>query len=170
VEFQFAAVLVFLVVGVGLAAFTLGLSKLLRPFKPSAEKDTIYECGELPIGSPWIRFNMRFYVVALIFVVFDVETVLLYPWATVYRDLGGISFVYLLIFLIALILALAYVWKKGDLEWVRPQVHRQEVNGPVPRHTAMTPRTPRPAARAVEAPAAGAAASGSAPAASGGVS
>jgi len=132
VEFHFATILVFLVVGVGLAVFTLALSKLLRPFKPGAEKDTIYECGERPIGSPWIRFNMRFYVVALIFVVFDVETVLLYPWATVYKQLGVVSFVYLLIFLAALIEALAYVWKKGDLEWVRPRIQRKDVDAPLP--------------------------------------
>jgi NADH-quinone oxidoreductase subunit A len=128
VEFHFASILVFLVVGVGLAAFTLALSKLLRPFKPGAEKSTIYECGERPVGSPWIRFNIRFYVVALIFVVFDVETVLLYPWATVYKQLGVVSFVYLLIFLVALIEALAYVWRKGDLEWIRPKVRRKEVD------------------------------------------
>lgn len=137
-EFQFAGILVFLVIGVGLAVFTLALSKLLRPFKPGAEKSTIYECGERPVGSPWIRFNIRFYVVALIFVVFDVETVLLYPWATVYKDLGVVSFVYLLIFLSALILALAYVWKKGDLEWVRPKVQRKEVGVRLPDANADT--------------------------------
>ncbi|MDM7916147.1 MAG: NADH-quinone oxidoreductase subunit A [Candidatus Eisenbacteria bacterium] len=131
-EFHFATVLVFIVVGVGFAAFTLGLGKILRPFAPGAEKQSIYECGERPVGSPWIKFNIRFYVVALIFVVFDVEIVLLYPWATVFKQMGVVSFVYLLIFLVSLLEALAYVWKKGDLEWVRPQVRREDVKAPLP--------------------------------------
>jgi NADH-quinone oxidoreductase subunit A len=133
VEFHFATVLVFLLIGIGFAAFTLLLSRLLRPFAPGADKASIYECGERPTGSPWIKFNIRFYVVALIFVVFDVEVVLLYPWATIYKEMGVVSFVYLLIFLFGLIEALAYVWKKGDLEWVKPQVRRHDVESPLPR-------------------------------------
>ena len=133
-EFHFATVLVFMVVGVGLAVFVLLLSRLLRPFNPSLDKSSIYECGERPVGSPWIKFNVRFYVVALIFVVFDVEVVLLYPWATIYKEMGIVSFVYLLIFLVSLLEALGYVWKKGDLEWVRPQVRRHDVDAPVPEN------------------------------------
>jgi len=136
VEFHFATVLVFVLIGIAFAVFTLFLSKLLRPFAPGADKASIYECGERPVGSPWIKFNIRFYVVALIFVVFDVEVVLLYPWATIYKDMGLISFIYLLIFLISLLEALIYVWKKGDLEWVKPEVKREEIHGPVPsKHT-----------------------------------
>ncbi len=131
-EFHFATVLVFLLIGIGFVLFTLFLSKVMRPFAPGGDKASIYECGERPTGSPWIKFNIRFYVVALIFVVFDVEVVLLYPWATIYKEMGAISFVYLLIFLVSLIEALAYVWKKGDLEWVRPQVRRTEVSAPAP--------------------------------------
>jgi NADH-quinone oxidoreductase subunit A len=133
VEFHFATVLVFLLIGIGFAVFTLLLSRLLRPFAPGADKASIYECGERPTGSPWIKFNIRFYVVALIFVVFDVEVVLLYPWAAVYKEIGVVAFVYLLIFLFGLIEALAYVWKKGDLAWVKPQVHRHDVDSPLPR-------------------------------------
>ena len=118
-EFHFATVLVFILIGLVFVVFTLSLGKILRPFAPGGDKATIYECGERPVGSPWIKFNIRFYVVALIFVVFDVEVVLLYPWATIYKEMGVISFVYLLIFLVSLIEALAYVWKKRDLEWVR---------------------------------------------------
>lgn len=132
-EFHFAAVLVFLIVGLGFVGFTLFLARLVRPFAPGAEKASIYECGERPVGSPWVKFNIRFYVVALIFVVFDVEIVLLYPWATIYKEMGAISFVYLLIFLVGLLEALVYVWKKGDLEWIRPQVQLEEVNGPLPQ-------------------------------------
>ena len=132
-EFHFATVLVFIIVGVGFVGIMLGLSKIMRPFAPGAEKSSIYECGERPTGSPWIKFNIRFYVVALIFVVFDVEVVLLYPWAAIYKEMGVVSFVYLLIFLVSLIEALAYVWKKGDLEWIRPQVRRKDVDAPLPR-------------------------------------
>jgi NADH-quinone oxidoreductase subunit A len=132
VEFHFATVLVFIGVGVGMAVFVLLLSKLLRPSKPGSEKASIYECGERPVGSPWIKFNIRFYVVALIFVVFDVEIVLLYPWATIYKEMGGLAFVYLLVFLVSLLEALIYVWKKGDLDWVKPEVRRHDVSAPVP--------------------------------------
>lgn len=132
-EFHFATVLVFILLGVGFVAFTLLLSKIMRPSAPGADKASIYECGERPIGSPWIKFNIRFYVVALIFVVFDVEVVLLYPWATIFKEMGVVSFVYLLIFLVSLVEALAYVWKKGDLEWVKPQVKREDVNVAVPK-------------------------------------
>lgn len=133
-DFHFATVLVFILIGVGFAAFTLLLSRIVRPFAPGSEKASIYECGERPIGSPWIKFNIRFYVVALIFVVFDVEIILLYPWATIYKEMGFVSFVYLLIFLVGLLEALVYVWKKGDLEWVKPQVERREIDAPLPRH------------------------------------
>lgn len=131
-DFHFATVLVFMVVGVGMAVFVLLLSRLLRPFNPNLDKSSIYECGERPVGSPWIKFNIRFYVVALIFVVFDVEIVLLYPWATIFKEMGAISFVYLLIFLVSLVEALVYVWKKGDLEWVKPEVRRHDVTAAPP--------------------------------------
>ena len=132
-EFHFATVLVFILLGIGFVVFLLLLSKIMRPFAPGADKASIYECGERPVGSPWIKFNIRFYVVALIFVVFDVEIVLLYPWATIYKEMGVVSLVYLLIFLVSLLEALAYVWKKKDLEWIRPQVRRKDVDAPVPK-------------------------------------
>ncbi|MBM3287167.1 MAG: NADH-quinone oxidoreductase subunit A [Candidatus Eisenbacteria bacterium] len=131
-EFHFGAVLTFILVGVAFAVFVLFFSRLLRPAHPTEEKSSIYECGEKPVGSPWIKFNIRFYVVALIFVVFDVEVVLLYPWATIYKEMGALSFIYLLIFLVSLIEALVYVWKKGDLQWVRPSVQRKDVSAAPP--------------------------------------
>ena len=132
-EFHFATVLVFILLGLGFVVFLLLLSRIMRPVAPGADKASIYECGERPTGSPWIKFNIRFYVVALIFIVFDVEVVLLYPWATVYREIGIVSFIYLLVFLVSLLEALAYVWKKKDLDWVRPQVRRKDVLAPLPR-------------------------------------
>jgi NADH-quinone oxidoreductase subunit A len=118
---QFANVLVFLVVGVLFLLVSLVLSSLVRPSKYSAEKLMPYECGENPVGSPWIQFNIRFYVFALIFIVFDVEVAFLIPWAVVFKKLGLFAFIEGLIFIGILAVGLAYVWAKGDLQWVRPE-------------------------------------------------
>jgi len=118
--FNFAAVLVFLVVAFVLLSIVLLLSRLIRAKGvPGADKYIPYECGEVPEGSAWIRFNIRFYVVALIFIIFDVEMIFLLPWAVVFKKLGAFAFVEGLIFIGILIVGLAYVWKKNDLEWVR---------------------------------------------------
>jgi NADH-quinone oxidoreductase subunit A len=115
-----ASILVFLLAGGGLLGFVLVLWKALRPERFSEEKLTTYECGEEPVGNAWIQFNIRFYVFALIFIVFDVEAVFLLPWATVFRALGLLAYVEGLVFIAILAVALAYVWRKGDLAWVRP--------------------------------------------------
>ncbi len=115
-----ASILVFLVTVVGCLLFALVLWWALRPNRKSEEKLTTYECGEDPVGSAWIQFNIRFYVFALIFVVFDVEAVFLLPWAAVFRRLGPLAYVEGLVFIAILVVALAYVWRKGDLAWVRP--------------------------------------------------
>ncbi len=120
--FSFASVLLFFVVGFVLLAFTLLLSRLIQPKgKPGADKYIPYECGELPEGSAWIRFNIRFYVIALIFIIFDVEIVFLLPWAVVFKRLGAFAFIEGLIFIGILLVGLAYVWKKGDLDWVKAE-------------------------------------------------
>jgi NADH-quinone oxidoreductase subunit A len=121
---QFANVLVFLGVGVALVAVSLFISSLIRPSKLTPEKLIPYECGENPVGSPWIQFNIRFYVLALIFVIFDVEVAFLIPWAVVFRKLGLFAFVEGLIFIAILAIGLAYVWAKGDLNWIRPEERR----------------------------------------------
>ena len=118
---QHASILVFLAAIVGLMAFVLVLWKLLRPERLDAEKETTYECGEDPTGNAWIQFNIRFYVVALVFIVFDVEAVFLLPWATVFRELGLLAYVEGLVFIGILLVALVYVWRKGDLAWVRSE-------------------------------------------------
>jgi NADH-quinone oxidoreductase subunit A len=118
---QHASVLVFLAAIVGIMAFVLVLWKVLRPERLDEEKTTTYECGEEPVGNAWIQFNIRFYVFALIFIVFDVEAVFLLPWATVFRELGALAYVEGLVFIAILAVALAYVWRKGDLAWVRPE-------------------------------------------------
>jgi NADH:ubiquinone oxidoreductase subunit 3 (subunit A) len=114
-----SAILVFLAVIIGFLAVNLVLWWVIRPHRFSEEKLTTYECGENPQGSAWIQFNIRFYVFALIFIVFDVEAVFLLPWAVVFKQLGFLAFAEGLVFVGILVVALVYVWRKGDLEWVR---------------------------------------------------
>jgi NADH:ubiquinone oxidoreductase subunit 3 (subunit A) len=117
----YAAVLAFIVVALAFLVVNLLVWKVLRPSRFSEEKLTTYECGENPTGSAWVQFNIRFYVFALIFIIFDVEAVFLLPWAVVFRELGLLAFVEGLVFIGILVVALAYVWRKGDLEWVRAE-------------------------------------------------
>lgn len=130
VQEHFATVLIFVLVGFVFAGIALGVAKLLRPSNPSAAKMSTYECGEIAHGSSWIRFNVRFYLVALFFIVFDVEMIFLLPWAVVFKQLmpvpglGALVFWEMVIFLVILSLGLAYVWVKGDLDWVKKLVGR----------------------------------------------
>jgi NADH-quinone oxidoreductase subunit A len=116
-----SGILAFLVVVVGFLVVNLLLWKVIRPSRFSEEKLTTYECGENPQGNAWVQFNIRFYVFALIFIIFDVEAVFLLPWAVVFRELGPLAYVEGLVFIFILVVGLAYVWRKGDLEWVRPE-------------------------------------------------
>ncbi len=117
--FNFANVLVFLVVGCVFVVLNTTLSRLLHTKLFTEEKFIPYECGEDPIGDTRIKFNTRFYVIALIFLIFDVEIVFLFPWAVVFRSIGLLAFVEMLVFIAILLVGLAYVWAKGDLEWIR---------------------------------------------------
>ncbi|MGD8395924.1 MAG: NADH-quinone oxidoreductase subunit A [Candidatus Eiseniibacteriota bacterium] len=119
--FDFASVLVFMTVGVGFVLVSLLFSRLIHPVHRTYLKLTNYECGEVAEGSPWVRFNIRFYRVALAFIIFDVETVFLFPWAVVYGKLGLFAFIEMAIFVLILLVGLAYLWVKGDLEWVKPR-------------------------------------------------
>jgi len=121
--FEFAAVLVFMLLGTLFLIGGLVFGWLVRPRKPSAEKSTIYECGEPTIGSAWIRYNSRFYTVALVYLLFDVEVVILVPAALVLREMAGAgaawaALVGLLVFLAVLTLGLAYEWFYGNLNWI----------------------------------------------------
>ncbi len=116
-----SSILTFLVIVVGFLVFNLIFWKLIRPSRHSEEKLTTYECGENPQGSAWVQFNIRFYVFALLFIIFDVEAVFLLPWAVVFKRLGFLAFLEGLVFIGILVIALAYVWRKGDLEWVRAE-------------------------------------------------
>ena len=120
--FDFANVLVFIGVGIGFIFMTLLLGRFLRPNIPEPEKGITYECGERPTGNAWIQFNFRFYLIALIFIIFDVEIAFMFPVATVYRrwvetGQGALALAEILVFVLILFLGLVYVWAKGDLKW-----------------------------------------------------
>lgn len=126
---QFGIAMLYLLGGALFVVGGLLLSRLLRPNRPNPEKLSTYECGEDPVGNARVQLNNRFYVAALIFLVFDVEVVFLFPWATVFADVtlikeapawGILALVEMLVFAGILLLGLAYVWAKGDLDWVRP--------------------------------------------------
>lgn len=114
-----AYVVIFLFVAVGIAfgAGALIAAKLLRPSLPYARKLTTYECGIKPVGSTEVKLNIRFYVFALLFVIFDVEILYVYPWAVTVREVGALALAEMGIFLAILFLGLAYAWRKGALVW-----------------------------------------------------
>lgn len=119
---DFGIILLFLITGFVFVALGLITAAIIRPHKPNPVKQSTYECGEeLISGSPWIKFNIRFYVIALIFLLFDVEIVFLLPWAVVYQQLGWFAFVEMSVFVLILLAGLAYVWAKGDIEWEKPK-------------------------------------------------
>jgi NADH-quinone oxidoreductase subunit A len=124
--FEFGAVLVFAIVAVGFALGGITLSRVLGPRIPNPEKATIYECGERPIGVAWFNFNPRFYLVALVFVIFEVDIALTFPVVAVYREwvqagaaFAWVAFVELFLFTAILVVGLVWVWAHGDLEWVK---------------------------------------------------
>ena len=122
--FHFANVAVFFGLGVALVALMMGLGSLLRPDNPQARKLGTYECGELPTGNAWINFNIRFYLIALVFVIFDVELAFVYPVTVVFRNWvergqGMFALAEIGLFLAILFLGLVYVWMKRDLEWIK---------------------------------------------------
>lgn len=111
-------VALFLVVGIVFVAGGFIANWVARPSHPSDRKSSTYECGELPVGTSWIQFNVRYYLFALIFVIFDVEVVFLFPWAVVFKQLGLFAFVEMVIFIGILVVGFIYAWRKGILKWV----------------------------------------------------
>lgn len=112
------SVFIFFLVAVAFGLVTFGLASLLRPHRPLPEKSTTYECGEQPIGDSWVNIDVHYYIVGLLFVVFDVEAVFLVPWALVIRQIGLFAVIEGAVFLAILGVGLAYAWRKGALEWV----------------------------------------------------
>ena len=139
---DFGTILLFIICGIAFIVTMLMIAKFLRPSKPNDEKLTTYESGEDPTGNANVQFNVRFYVVALIFVLFEVELLFLFPWSVVFgnEDLiaqtngqwGWFAMAEMTVFVGILILGLAYAWAKGYLDWVRPAPRIPEVNSPVP--------------------------------------
>jgi NADH:ubiquinone oxidoreductase subunit 3 (subunit A) len=107
----------FAIAGFVFLLLAIYVGKLIQPRDPSGRKLTTYECGEIPVGQSWSQFNIRFYVFALCFVIFDVETIFLVPWAVVFKDVGLVGYVEMAVFVGVLLLGLAYAWRKGALKW-----------------------------------------------------
>lgn len=121
---DFGAALIFLIVAVAFVALAMGAAWLLRQSNPSEEKGVSYECGERPTGTAWVQFNLRFFIIALVFIIFAVELVCIYPCAVVFRawvaeGRGLLAVAEIFLFVGVLVLGLVYVWAKGDLEWIK---------------------------------------------------
>lgn len=139
---DFGYILLFIIAGLALMGLMLTIARFLRPHRPNEEKLTTYESGEDPLGNANIQFNVRFYVIALIFVLFEVELLFLFPWSIVFgnEDLieqtggewGWFAMAEMTVFLGILILGLAYAWAKSYLDWVLPTPRIPEVKSPVP--------------------------------------
>lgn len=140
---EFGIVLLFIVGAVLFLMVALGLSRFLRPDRPNPEKLAAYECGEEAVGEAWGQFNVRFYIIALIFLLFEVEIVFLFPWAVVFGNAelvhgtgglwGWFSLIEVFVFAGILALGLAYAWRKGFLDWVKPKPEVEEISPVVPR-------------------------------------
>ena len=115
---EYLAVLIFIFAGIGIVLFTFLLARLIRPSNPYREKNINYECAEEPVGDSWFKFNNRFYIFALIFVIFDVEVVFLFPWAVAFGQLGLYALIEMMLFIAILFFGLFYAWRKGALKWV----------------------------------------------------
>ena len=124
--FDFAQVLIFGLIAVGFVVAALTASRIVAPSVHNDDKAEIYECGERPIGEAWFNYHPRWYIIALIFIVFDVEIALTFPVAVVFKawngmSVGWVAFAELMVFVGVLIAGLVYVWKKGDLDWIRAE-------------------------------------------------
>jgi NADH-quinone oxidoreductase subunit A len=112
-------IVLFALAGFVIAFGGLTVGRFVRPTMPHPEKALAYECGEPAIGDSWVQYDLRFYTVALVFVVFDVEVALLWPWAVVFRDMGAPAFWAFLVFFLLIAIPFLYEWKSGYLNWVR---------------------------------------------------
>ncbi|HEY0655212.1 MAG TPA: NADH-quinone oxidoreductase subunit A [Chryseosolibacter sp.] len=140
---EFGKVLLFIIAGFLFIGVTLFISRLIRPNRPNAEKLSTYESGEDPISPAWTQFNIRFYIIALIFLLFEVEIVLLFPWSVVFADKklieetngtwGWVALVEAVIFILVLAIGLAYAWVNGFLDWIKPDPKPTHFSSPVPK-------------------------------------
>ena len=129
---NYGVVFLFLALAFGFVLISLIAGAIIRPKHPDDDKNSTYECGERPVGTAWINFNIRFYIIALIFLLFDVEVVFIFPVAIVYRDwlahnTGLFALIELIVFIVILFFALIYAWGKGDLNWIKTVKRYEEV-------------------------------------------
>lgn len=139
---EFGEVLLYITGGIVFVILGFFTSRLIRPHRPNPEKLSTYESGEEPVSSAWTQFNVRFYVVALVFLLFEVEIVFLFPWATVFakKELiqqtngawGWFSLIEMFLFIFILALGLAYAWVNGFIDWIKPNPKPSTVTSPVP--------------------------------------
>lgn len=139
----FGLVLLFMLAATAFIVVNLLISKILRPNAPNPEKNLPYECGEEPLGSVWGQFNIRFYVIALIFILFDVELAFMFPWATVFGNeqlqevsggtWGWFALVEMSFFVLILVVGLAYAWQRGHLDWAKPKPQLPTLTEPLPQ-------------------------------------
>jgi NADH-quinone oxidoreductase subunit A len=114
---KYSPILIFVVLALGFGLVTLALSYLVQPKYPEAEKLSVYECGSEPFSDSRMPFPVRYYVIAMLFVIFDIEVIFLYPWAITFYDLGVIGLIEMMIFIGLFVVAYVYAWRKGALEW-----------------------------------------------------
>ncbi len=114
---KYAPLLFLLLLALAVPAGMVGIASLAGTKRPTTTKDLPFECGVDPVGEARRRFGVKFFLVALLFLIFDVETIFIFPWAVLFRKLGLFGFVEMSVFLTILLLGLVYVWKKGALEW-----------------------------------------------------
>ena len=119
---QILSISIFLVVGLGFVLLNLTIGRFYRPTLANKDKSAIYECGEPTIGNNWVQFDLRFYIVALFYLIFDVEVALMYPWAVIYRQVPTEALILGLPFLVIVIIGYVYEWYSGSLDWVRGSV------------------------------------------------
>ena len=111
------SIMVFFGIGVGFCLAMYAVVRVVAPRSDSSAKLEPYECGETVIGQPWVHINIRYYIFAMLFLIFDIETVFLFPWAIVFTKLGFFGLIEMIIFILVLLIGLAYPWKKGVLKW-----------------------------------------------------
>jgi NADH-quinone oxidoreductase subunit A len=114
---NYLPILIFFVLAVGFALFTIAASAFLGKRKVTPQKMTPYECGMEPVGQARNPFSVKFYIIAMLFIIFDIEAVFLYPWAVIFRDLKVFGLVEMAVFVAILLVGFIYLWKKGALEW-----------------------------------------------------
>ena len=119
------SILMLFAVAIGFGAFTVFMSNLLGPSRPSPEKSAPYECGVPPVGDARERQSVKFYLVAMVFLLFDIEVAFLYPWAMAMRDLGWAGYIQVVLFTAILAAGYVYIWRKGVLDWGPTLVQRR---------------------------------------------